>query len=384
MNSGTYSPSEKVLVLGGGQLGRMLAEAATPLGVSVTVLDPDESPPAASIAEHIRGDFSDRDTILAASKGFDLVTIEIEHVNTEALYALEHVGVSVFPQARIIEMVQDKLLQKRFLSAAGFPVVPVLEKPDPQRGAIRKSRFGGYDGNGVVFLKPGQAVFETDSPPAQDLWFLEERVNVNAELSVLVARDHAGNLAVYEPLQMMADQTRNLLTQVLWPADIGREIQNEALKIAGAVVDHLSGVGIFAIEFFVGDDGSVTINEIAPRPHNSGHLTIEAAVTGQFEQHIRAICGLPLGSPNRLRHAAMVNLIGEGSVGPPALSGISRALSIPEVHFHWYGKRASRPGRKMGHLTICGQTAAELRDRVIAAGDVIVQGETNDKHHNGQ
>lgn len=411
-----------VLVLGGGQLGRMLGEAAARLDIALTVLDPTpDCPAAATSARQLVGSFRDDNDVLRAagletdrgdsepserpgeggnsySRRPEAVTVEIESVSVEALDRISAEGIPVHPAPDVIRVIQDKLAQRRRAEAAGLPVPRFAALPDPSmdpegatavlrdfgRPAVQKLRFGGYDGRGVAMV-PG--LEETDrtgaGPSAADLplagpSLLEAPVDMEREISVLVARTPTGQCRSYPAVEMEMDPELHLVRAVLYPAEIPDATAYEARRVAEAAVADLNGAGIFAVELFIARDGQVIINEIAPRPHNSGHLTIEAAETDQYEQHLRGILGLPLGSTRMHSAAAMVNLIGTDQDGPTVYHGYAKALAMDGVHLHLYGKHHCKPGRKMGHITAVADTRETARERALRAAEVLtVQGDSS-------
>jgi 5-(carboxyamino)imidazole ribonucleotide synthase len=377
----------QLLVLGGGQLGRMLGAAAARLDIELTVLDPTPDCPAAATAgRHITAAFTDFDSVVAAGKEADIVTVEIEHVSIDALRELERLGIPTRPSARVLEIINDKLTQRRRLADAGVPGPRFGALPD--RGdtagsaaafglpAVQKLRFGGYDGRGVAVVRgTGEAgpaaadAGEGDTRlPFSGPSYIEELVDIETELSVLVARSSDGAVATYPPVETDMDPELNLVRSVFYPATVSPDIAAEADRVAGAATEAAGSVGITAVELFVTTGGRVLVNEIAPRPHNSGHLTIEAAETDQFEQHLRAVLGLPLGSTRMRGPAVMRNLIGAGAEGPATYDGLQNVLAVEGLHLHLYGKRTSRAGRKMGHLTVC---RSELDDARSAAARAV-------------
>ncbi|MFP4033143.1 MAG: 5-(carboxyamino)imidazole ribonucleotide synthase [Desulfococcaceae bacterium] len=400
-----------VLVLGGGQLGRMLGEAAARLDIALTVLDPTpDCPAAATTSRQVHGSFREYDDVLrAAGLGTnaddsspgrereemagrpDAVTVEIESVSVAALDRIAAEGIPVHPAPEVIRVIQDKLAQRRRAEAAGLPVPRFVALPDPTADpegaaavlrdfglpAVQKLRFGGYDGRGVAMLRRRE---ETDGPggepgaadlPLAGPSLLEAPVDMDREIAVLVARTPAGECRSYPAVEMEMDPELHLVRAVLYPAEIPDATAEEARRIAEAAVADLNGAGIFAVELFIARDGQVIINEIAPRPHNSGHLTIEAAETDQYEQHLRGILGLPLGSTRMHSAAAMVNLIGTGEEGPTVYHGYEEALAMDGVHLHLYGKHRCRPGRKMGHITAIADTREAARERALRAAEAL-------------
>lgn len=356
-------------ILGGGQLGRMLLVPARRLQVHTAVLDPDADAPARPAADRfVQGSFRDPDTVLAFAQGLDVLTVEIEHVHTGALRQLRDQGVRVYPSPEVLETVQDKGRQKQFYAAHNLPTAPFQLIDDPATltpdtltyPQVLKLRTGGYDGRGVHILRSPDDLRNT---PFRGPCVLEQAVDIRLELAVLVARNPQGEVAVYPPVEMVFHPTANLVEFLLGPADIPASVAAQAQAIAQTLVTALDHVGLLAVEFFWDTAGRLLINEIAPRPHNSGHHTIEACATSQFEQHLRAVLGLPLGSPAQHVPAAMLNLLGaEGHAGPPIYEGLSQVLATPGGHVHLYGKAETRPLRKMGHITLTDPDVARLRD----------------------
>jgi len=344
----------------------MMTQEAKKMGFWVTVLDPTPSSPAAQIAdEEIVASFFQKEKLQALVTKSDFVTYDIEHVDTAFLQGLSEKD-KIYPAPELLATIQDKWLQKKILSGGGIPLprFALLEEKDVWSAfgfpVVQKARYGGYDGRGVAVLKNEKDFPYHFSGPS----FLEEYVPLEKELAVLVARGKTGEMAFYPVIEMIFRSEANICDMALVPARIPPEKASEAQAIAQRCVEILQGVGIFAVEMFLDQSGRLLVNEIAPRPHNSGHLTIEACVTSQFEQHLRAICGLPLGSPDLLSPAVMVNLLGmEGYRGKPCLEGLEEALTIPGVTFHFYGKVETRPFRKMGHMTVLAPTLDEALER---------------------
>ncbi len=377
----TYrSPVARVGLIGGGQLGLMLAREALALDMEITVLDPHPHPPAARCAvQHIQGALDDPEAIRKLAEKCDVVSYEIE---TGDPGTLRHLRKPVEPSPATLEIIQDKLVQRRHLQGAAVPM-PRFRATGrdgaPETAAtlrefgyplVHKARRGGYDGRGVAVITatPGSSPQNGEPLPASPIpWdntsYIEEAVVIHKELAVLVVRSTNGDIRSYEPVEMHFDTSLNLVDAVMYPAEIPSDIADLCRTTAISAVKTLSGAGIFAVELFFTDDNRVLVNEIAPRPHNSGHLTIEAAVTNQFQQHLRAITGMPLGDTSFYRPAVMRNILGGAVSGEPHYHGIDSVLSEAGVFLHLYGKKETRPGRKMGHITATGPDAWERAHR---------------------
>ena len=367
-------------ILGGGQLGRMMAFAAHRLGMRIAVLDPDPDAAAGHVADcHVVGDFRDPGRIRELASGCDVVTVEIEHVDTETLETLEREGVPVQPSPQTVRLVQDKYAQKNHFAANGIPVARFRETPDAEavRAAIDelglplvlKSRRMAYDGRGnAVIASLDDIDGAMAALPTRDL-YAEQWVTFDKELAVMVARGLDGSIADYPVVETI--QRNNMCHTVIAPAQISQAAQQAARDIARRAIASLDGAGVLGVELFLQADGAVLLNEVAPRPHNSGHYTIEACVTSQFEQHLRAVLGLPLGDTSlRVNAAVMVNLLGEDSL-ETTLRYLDTALTMTGASVHWYGKHF-RPGRKLGHITVTGSSMAELAEPLAALTGVQV------------
>lgn len=349
-------PLAKIGIIGGGQLGKMTAQKAKKMGFYVAVIDPTPNCPAAQVVDkQIVGDFYNERGLRELIEGSDVTTYDIEHINTKVLRSLSDEGHKIYPSPYLLDTVQDKLKQKDLLYKGGIPVPrhQMVKSPDclAKFGfpAVQKSRKGGYDGRGVVLLKEKGDLEKAIK--AESL--IEEFIDFDKELAVMVARNAEGKTVSYPVVEMIFNKKANICDMVIAPARIENKTEKQAEKIAIESVEALDGVGIFGIEMFLTKDGKILVNEIAPRPHNSGHYTVEACLTCQFEQLVRATTGLPLGSTRLLSPAVMINLLGcVGYEGRPVIEGLNRALSIPGLSFHFYGKRVTRPFRKMGHITI--------------------------------
>lgn len=364
----------KLGMLGGGQLGRMFIQEAMNYDVHVHCLDPDPNAPCKNLASSFtHGDLTDYQTVVDFGKDKDLVTIEIEHVNVKALEALEQNGVKVFPQPRVLSIVQDKGLQKQFYADKNLPTSSfslVESKSDllnnhPAFPFVLKLRKGGYDGKGVQIIKTQQDLENAFDAPC----VIEEMVPFTKELSVIVARNENRETVVYPTVECEFNEVANLVEFLFAPAEIQPEVEMKARELALSVINELDMVGILAVEMFLTADNQILINEIAPRPHNSGHHTIECNFTSQFEQHLRSIVNAPLGATAIIYPGVMINLLGEdGFEGPAKYTGVDDVMRIPGVAIHLYGKENTKPFRKMGHVTIYGPDleSCKLTGRKVA------------------
>ncbi len=364
-------------ILGGGQLGRMLIQAAIDLNVSISILDPAADAPCRPYAHHFtQGNLKDYDTVMAFGETCDVITIEIEHVNTEALEALQAMGKHVYPDPKTVRMIQDKRLQKQFyrdhdLPIADFVLTDSKKDLDPYRHwlpAVHKLGKEGYDGRGVQMLRSEADLEKGFDAPS----LLEKLVAFEKEIAFLVSRNPLGEMAVFPPVEMVFHPEHNLVEYLFAPAVLAEQVVKAGETIVKQLAEQLDYVGILAVEMFLLKDNSLLINEIAPRPHNSGHHTIRACRTSQYEQHLRAILGLPLGDVTQHTPAAMVNLLGEaGFSGPVEYEGLNEVLAMPGVYPHFYGKTETRPFRKMGHVTILGNDPESLKQTVTAVKNTL-------------
>lgn len=343
----------------------MLAFSASKMGFKVVALG---SSPSCPISTHVHrlivGSPLDAHSILELGNVSDVVTVEIENVSTEALKELS-LHRPVHPSPDVLELMNDKLRQRQFLRSMGFPIpdfeyLPLEVQRTLQPPFVQKARRGGYDGRGVVIVRRRE---DTANLLTVDS-YVEEFVTIEKELAVLVARSARGQIKTFPPVEMVFEARANVLSYLLAPARIDSTVQGEILELSRELVENLKYVGVLAVELFLSTNGRVYVNELAPRVHNSGHHTIEACVTSQFEQHIRAITGLPLGETEQKYPAAMVNLLGEpGYRGSPLFIGLSEVLEVPGVSVHIYGKDEVRPFRKMGHVTIVGHSHEEVIEK---------------------
>lgn len=367
----------RIGVLGGGQLGRMMIQSAINLNLQICCLDPDPNAPCKNIANEFSvGSLNDFDTVYAFGKDKDIITIEIENVNTDALRKLQSEGKKVFPQPEIVALIKDKGLQKQFYVANGIPTpdfVLVDSKSEiGQHAALfpffQKMRTGGYDGKGVVKLSdPNQLDNAFDVPSV-----LERLVDFEKEISVIVARNENGETSCFPSVECAFNPEANLVEFLFSPADISTDVEAQAIALAKNVAEKLGIIGLLAVELFVTKQGQVLVNEIAPRPHNSGHHTIEGNVSSQFEQHIRAIANMPLADTSIVRPAVMINLLGEkGHEGPARYEGLDIALKESGVYVHLYGKAVTKPFRKMGHITVANEDLELAKAKARQLMDIV-------------
>ena len=366
MSQSILDPNFKLGILGGGQLGKMLCEAASPWTLQVWILDKDPGYPAGPLAtKFVTGDFANYDDVLAFGRSVDVLTIEIESVNIEALEQLEKEGKPVYPSTAALRIIRDKGIQKEFYRDHHFPTSPftLYDSPEAIKEAIaagtrpypfvQKARTGGYDGRGVAVIRSAADLEKLLPGPAM----VEELVDIEMELAVIVANNGQGQYRSFATVEMSFHPTANLVEFLLAPARITPEQYAEAQEIALALAKKMEVRGLLAVELFLAKNGEILINEVAPRPHNSGHHTIDSCVCSQFEQHLRAVLGLPLGDTSLLSPAVMVNVLGEeGHQGPVLYQGLEEILAIPGVCPNLYGKKETRPFRKMGHVTVVAPT----------------------------
>jgi 5-(carboxyamino)imidazole ribonucleotide synthase len=371
-------PGATLGVLGGGQLGRMFAIAARRMGYRVHTLSPGFDTPTGQVADvEIDADYDDLDAIRAFARGVDVITFEFENVATVAADAAAEI-VPVRPSGHALHVTQQRSREKAFLRLKGFPVTPFESVESLEELATAVDRVGlpailktaafGYDGKGQHHITSALDLEPVWALVGHQTAVLERVVDFELEFSVVAVRGLDGAFAHYGAIENTHHD--HVLDLSVAPARMPPAAVAEAVAVTEAIMDELGYVGVLCVEFFLTADGKVLVNEIAPRPHNSGHLTIDACVTSQFEQQVRAICGLPLGSTAYIRAAAMSNLLGDvWRQGEPRWDA---ALEVPGVKLHLYGKRDPRPGRKMGHLTAVADTPAEAIKKVLAARDVLI------------
>ena len=383
---GFFSSKQTIGILGGGQLGKMLLNTTRQWDLQTKVMDPSVEAPARIACNHfVQGDLMDYQTVVDFGKEVDVLTIEIENVNADALATLEQQGVKVYPQAAVLKVIQNKCHQKQFyqknkIPTASFQLFNSKEelKDAVGRGLISfpfvwKSESMGYDGYGVQIVRSNQNLEEIK----EGACMAEELVAIEKELGIIVCRSPKGETRCYPCVEMEFHPEANQVEYVLSPARISKEVAKKAEKIALAVSKAFQHVGLLAVELFLTKDGEIWVNEVAPRPHNSGHYSIEASYTSQFEQHIRALLDLPLGNTANKVSGVMVNLVGkEGHNGPVHYKNIEHILAIEGVNPHIYGKKETRPFRKMGHITIVNKelnVARKIAEDVKETIEVITK-----------
>lgn len=368
-------------IVGGGQLGRMLALKAANWDIRTAHLDSSEDAPAHIIADQFqKGSITSYDDVLRFGETVDVVTVESDNVNADALEVLAERGKRVYPKAATLRIIQDKGKQRTFCRDQGLPV-PHFEVFESRQAFLKapsfadwkfpyivKTRTAGYDGKGVFLIKEKA---DLDAVPDVGL-VIEEKIELDRELTVIVARNADNEIAAYPVIELFMSPSAYLVDYLIGPAKIEAELQKQAQEIGHALVEALDIQGMLAIELFVSKSGRLLINECSPRPHNSGHQTIEGSYTSQYEQHLRGIMSLPLGSCETKVPAGMVNLLGDLSAnGKVRYEGLTECLSIPGVKLHIYGKKQVKPLRKMGHITVLDQNYEELLRKIQIVKDKV-------------
>lgn len=366
-----FSTHKTLGILGGGQLGKMLLYTTRKWDIKTHVLDPSEAAPSKIACDYFEvGDFKDYQTVYEFGKKVDVLTFEIEHVNLDALKQLEKEGVEVYPSAATLEVIQNKSTQKDFYRANNIPTAPhqnfntleqlktAVQNHSLDLPFVWKSALMGYDGNGVSVVRNQE---QLDALP--DVACLaEDLIPFTHELAVIVCRNPSGDVVAYPTVEMEFHPEANQVEYVLCPTRLGEDITKKAQAIALQVSESFKHVGLLAVELFLTETGAILVNEVAPRPHNSGHITIETSYTDQFEQHIRAILDLPLGNTKNKVSGVMVNLVGaENHTGSVYYEQMNTILAMPGVIPHIYGKKDTRPFRKMGHVTIINENLEVAR-----------------------
>ena len=378
---------QKIGIIGGGQLGKMMILEAKKMGFYVSILDPTKKCPAHSIADqHLVADFDDKNAIKKLAQKSDLITYEFEHIDVEVLKELEAEDYKIYPTGRSLEIIQNKYHQKNVLKQdqIAIPDFKKVSNPNDIKEAaddfgyplMLKSCTGGYDGKGNALIdnkSEVESAFQELGSGKTPL-MVERYIPFKKEISIIAARGLNGKMKVY-PVGENEHQN-NILYETKVPAEISEELKKEAEELAREVLKVFEGIGIFCVEMFVTEEDELLVNEIAPRPHNSGHYTIEGCVTSQYEQHVRAITGLPLGDSSLVRPSVMRNILGSGKEGKAQIIGLEPALAIEGVKVHIYQKTIARPGRKMGHLTVTADSLKLAVERALEASQLIeIKGE---------
>ncbi|MBK9936189.1 MAG: 5-(carboxyamino)imidazole ribonucleotide synthase [Cytophagaceae bacterium] len=365
-----FKNNTKIGILGGGQLGKMLIQAALDFDLDVSVLENDAHCPCAGITRNfVLGDIMDFDTVYNFGKTLDVITIEIENVNIEALKKLEAEGKMVYPQPAIVETIKDKTIQKQFFADHNIQTSDLLlieNKEDAKNKiqsfpVVNKIGVGGYDGRGVQIIRDSgdiEKVFNANG-------IIEQLIDFEKELAVIVARNPSGSIVAFPVVEMVFHPEANLVEYLFSPANISTDVEEKAKSIAKTVAEKFGIVGLLAVEMFLTKDGQILVNEVAPRPHNSGHHTQKANLISQFDMHWRAILDLPLVDLKPVSTAAMVNILGEpGYEGAVNIEGMDQILGIEGVFPFFYGKKTTKPFRKMGHVTILDSNFDNLIEKV--------------------
>ena len=357
---------KQIGILGGGQLGRMLLQAAANYPVETYVMENESDCPAAHLCHHfIKGDIRNYDDVYNFGKGLNAITIEIESVNEDALQRLEEEGVTIYPKPSALKIIKNKILQKQFYKENEIPTAEFVitnNQNDVQSfpnlfPAIHKIALGGYDGRGIISLTGIAEYNKAFDEPA----VLEKKIDITKEISIIVASNHKNETVNYPAVHMMVSPTLNLLEYQVSPAELDEKVLWKAEALALKVVKGLNSPGIFAVEMFLDKHNKIWVNETAPRVHNSGHHTIEANYSSQFDMLWRIMLGYPLGNTRHILPAAIVNILGEGSyTGDVVYEGLNEVLKMDNVFVHLYGKKQTKPGRKMGHVTILSNEKQEL------------------------
>lgn len=376
-----YSSNFTLGIVGGGQLGKMLLQETRRLDIATNVLDPSPVAPCRiGCNAFTQGSLTDYDSVLSFGRNCDVITIEIENINTDALKQLASEGKKVFPQPEVIELIKSKITQKEFYAKNSIPTAAfqVFQSKQDLLAAFEQDKFtlpsvwkvatGGFDGRGVEVLKEARQLQTLPDAPC----LIEELVPFEKELAVVVARSASGEVKAFPTVEMDFHPTANLVEYVFSPGLIPANVSEQARSLAVHVAEKLGVVGILAVEMFITQNGKLLINEVAPRVHNSGHLSIEGNYSSQFDQHLRAILDLPLGETATLKPAVMVNLVGEENhTGPVCYEGIEEIMKMPGVYVHLYGKAETRPFRKMGHVTIIADELNQARERAKVVKETI-------------
>ncbi len=356
----------KVGILGGGQLGRMMLQEAANYPVETYILENDSQCPAAHLCHHFHlGDIRDYETVMSFGEKVDVLTIEIESVNVDALEALEKMGKKVIPHPSVLRTIKNKVFQKQFYSEQEIPTASFVITHSKEQvlqhkhllPAVHKIGEGGYDGRGVQIIHTEEDLHLAFDAPS----VFEKKVELDKEIAVTVAVDQHGKIIMYPPVEMVFAPYLNLLDYQLCPADISNNVLWKLEAVTVKLAKAFNSPGLFAIEMLIDRNGDVWVNETAPRVHNSGHHTIEAHYSSQYDMLWRIMLDYPLGNPDMLKPSVLINLIGEqGFTGVPKYEGLPEILQMPEAYVHFYGKETTKPGRKMGHVTVLGTDRIDL------------------------
>ncbi|NAW50250.1 5-(carboxyamino)imidazole ribonucleotide synthase [Elizabethkingia argentiflava] len=363
----------KIGILGGGQLGRMFIQNALKYDDEFYTLDPSIDAPCHNISHFVQGDFNDYDTLVAFGRDKDLLTIEIEHVNVQALETLENMGVKVIPCPMIIKTIQQKILQKKFyqehhIPSPHFQIVASRAELNLALPFVQKINMGGYDGKGVQIIRTEKDLEKFWEEPS----VVESLVDIEKELSVIVARNESGETMTFPVTEMIADPELNLLDFNICPASVDKEVLSQIDAIAQKFLEVVDSPGLFAIELFLDKKGKVWVNEIAPRLHNSGHQSQEGNANSQFEQMYRVLKNMPLADTDITAYSGMVNLVGAaGFTGKVKYNGLQQVLKLPKTYIHLYGKQQTTPGRKMGHINTLADSREELVEKLKKIKEII-------------
>lgn len=370
MNSSDISLS--IGILGGGQLGKMLAQAGADWNLDLAVLEPTLHAPASCCAKQILGNFRKFEDVMKFGADKDLITVEIEDVNLDALNALKSLGKKVYPDPDSLLLIQDKGLQKIFYKEHNFSTADFLLANDKYEiisliaenkivyPFVQKLRKAGYDGRGVQIIKSESDLETLFNLPS----VIENKITIKKEIAVMAARNPSGEVVTYDPVEMVFHPSANLLLYQECPSGLSEIQMLKARELAACLITKMNIVGLLAVEMFLDQEDSILINEVAPRPHNSGHHTIETCITSQFQQHWRAVLNLPLGDTQLLVNSVLLNLLGEeGFSGNAIYKGLNECLQMPGTYIHLYGKKETRPFRKMGHVTVTGKNMNEIKSK---------------------
>lgn len=378
------NPLRKTIgIIGGGQLGRMMIEESLRLNNDFNILDAADCSCAALAKNHIVGKLTDTEAIKKLADISDVLTFEIEHINVDVLIELEEGGKEIIPSPKVLKVVQDKGIQKEFFVTHNIPTAPfvLVNTTEDWLSAINKfggeklvakTRKDGYDGKGVTIFKTADVLADVKNIPFNSPSLIEAFIPCQKEISVMVARDTQGNIKTWPVVEMEFDPIANLVTFLDCPASLSPEKEQEASEIALNTIEKLNGVGVYAVEMFLTQDNQILVNEVAPRPHNSGHHTIEACYTSQFEQLVRILMGLPLGSTELIQPGVMMNLLGADDFsGTYRLQGLEEVSAMEGVYVHLYGKKESKPMRKMGHVTVTASTIQQAKNKAKQVSKLV-------------